>query len=62
MSDTSVIKSGLTLAAIGVSADDAASSMRVSFGITNRIEEVDRLIEVLRVEVPALADRLGSAK
>lgn len=43
-----------TLLAAGYSAAEALSSLRVSFGLTNRLEEVDRFLEVLAGEVAAL--------
>jgi cysteine desulfurase len=43
-----------TLLAIGLSRDEALSSLRISFGITNRSEEVDGFLDVLEREVAAL--------
>lgn len=43
-----------TLLAIGLSRDEALSSLRISFGITNRPEEVDGFLDVLEREVAAL--------
>ena len=43
-----------TLLAIGLSRDEALSSLRVSFGITNRIEEVDGFLDALAREVAEL--------
>lgn len=43
-----------TLLAAGYSAEEALSSLRVSFGLTNRLEEVDRFLEALAAEVAAL--------
>jgi cysteine desulfurase len=43
-----------TLLAIGLSRDEALASLRVSFGMTNRPEEVDLFLEALAREVAAL--------
>lgn len=43
-----------TLLAMGLSQDEALSSIRVSFGMTNRLEEVDGFLDVLEREVAAL--------
>lgn len=43
-----------TLLAMGLSRDEALSSLRVSFGMMNRPEEVDRLLDVLAREVAEL--------
>ena len=43
-----------TLLAIGLSADEALASLRVSFGITNRPEEVDAFLDTLAREVAEL--------
>ena len=43
-----------TLLAIGLSADEALSSLRVSFGITNHPEEVDAFLDALAREVAEL--------
>lgn len=43
-----------TLLAMGVPEAEALASLRISFGITNRPEEVDRCLAALAVEVPAL--------
>lgn len=43
-----------TLLAAGYSADEALASLRVSFGLTNRPEEVDRFLEALAAAVAAL--------
>lgn len=43
-----------TLLAIGLSRDEALSSLRISFGITNRIEEVDGFLDALAREVAEL--------
>lgn len=42
------------LLAMGVEPDEALSSMRVSFGLGNTVEETDRLVELLEREVAAL--------
>ena len=42
------------LTAFGLSADDAASSVRISFGVQNTKEEIDRLIEALGEEMARL--------
>lgn len=43
-----------TLLAIGLSRDEALSSLRISFGITNRIDEVDGFLDALAREVAEL--------
>lgn len=43
-----------TLLAMGISRDEALSSLRVSFGILNRPEEVDAFLDALAREVAAL--------
>ncbi|HEX7182073.1 MAG TPA: cysteine desulfurase family protein [Thermoanaerobaculia bacterium] len=43
-----------TLLAIGLSVEEALSSLRVSFGMTNRPEEVDRFLDRLAHEVAEL--------
>jgi cysteine desulfurase len=43
-----------TLLAIGLSAEEALSSLRVSFGMTNTAAEVDRFLDALREEIAAL--------
>ncbi|HJX26383.1 MAG TPA: aminotransferase class V-fold PLP-dependent enzyme, partial [Thermoanaerobaculia bacterium] len=43
-----------TLLAMGLSRDEALSSLRVSFGMMNRLEEVDRFLDVLAREVAEL--------
>jgi cysteine desulfurase len=43
-----------TLLAMGLSRDEALSSLRVSFGITNRPEEVDSFLDALAREVAEL--------
>ena len=44
-----------TLLAIGLSAEEALSSLRVSFGLTNREEEVDAFLDALVREVAGAA-------
>jgi cysteine desulfurase len=46
-----------TLLALGMTNEEALSSLRVSFGTSNRAEEVDELLLVLAEEVAALRDR-----
>jgi len=43
-----------TLTAMGMAADEALASLRVSFGITNTVEEVDGFLPVLAREVAEL--------
>jgi cysteine desulfurase len=43
-----------TLLAAGISREEALSSLRVSFGITNRMEEVEAFLDVLAREVAGL--------
>jgi cysteine desulfurase len=43
-----------TLLAMGVPESEALASLRISFGITNRPEEVDLCLTALAAEVPAL--------
>ena len=43
-----------TLLAMGISADEALSSLRVSFGVSNTIEEVDAFTEELATQVDEL--------
>jgi cysteine desulfurase len=43
-----------TLLAMGLSRDEALSSLRVSFGMMNRPAEVDRFLDVLAREVAEL--------
>lgn len=43
-----------TLLAIGLSRDEALSSLRISFGITNRPEEIDGFLDALAREVSEL--------
>jgi cysteine desulfurase len=43
-----------TLLAMGLSRDEALSSLRVSFGMMNRPEEVDRFLDVLTREIAEL--------
>lgn len=42
------------LTAFGLSADDAASSVRISFGVQNTREQIDRLTDVLNEEINRL--------
>ncbi|MEO8503783.1 MAG: cysteine desulfurase family protein [Acidobacteriota bacterium] len=49
-----------TLLAIGLSESEARSSIRVSFGISNSAEDVDRFLEALSTEAAELR-RFGSA-
>ncbi|MES1211867.1 MAG: aminotransferase class V-fold PLP-dependent enzyme, partial [Acidobacteriota bacterium] len=53
-----------TLLAIGLSQEEALSSLRVSFGITNRPEEVEAFLSVLAREVAELRrlSPVGSGK
>jgi cysteine desulfurase len=48
------IEPSKTLLAIGLSPDEALSSLRISFGATNRIEEVDAFLAVLGRELAEL--------
>lgn len=50
-----------TLLAMGLSPAEALSSIRVSFGITNRAAEVDRFLATLAGEAAALRRLTGSA-
>ncbi|HEX9942804.1 MAG TPA: aminotransferase class V-fold PLP-dependent enzyme, partial [Thermoanaerobaculia bacterium] len=43
-----------TLLAAGIAPEEALSSLRVSFGITNRLEEVDAFLDALERETAAL--------
>ena len=45
-----------TLIAIGLLRDEAFSSLRISFGLTNTIEEVEAFLEVLEREVPRMRE------
>src|SRR6202166_614854 len=49
-----------TLLAMGLSPEEALSSIRVSFGVTNRAAEVDRFLAALAREVAALRRLTGS--
>jgi len=49
-----VVEPSPTLLAMGLSSDEALASLRISFGLTNTEEEVDRFLEVLAAEVLAL--------
>jgi cysteine desulfurase len=50
-----------TLLAMGMPAEEALTSIRVSFGIGNRPEEVDRFLEALARETAALRRLTGGA-
>lgn len=49
-----MVEPSRTLLAMGLSRDEALSSLRVSFGMMNRQEEVDRFLDVLAHEVAEL--------
>jgi cysteine desulfurase len=49
-----VVEPSETLLAIGVSPEEALSSLRVSFGMSNTLAEVDAFVAALHREVPAL--------
>ncbi|MDH3255870.1 MAG: cysteine desulfurase [Acidobacteriota bacterium] len=49
------VESSATLAAIGLSEEEAASSMRLSFGITNQPAEVAQVLRVLEGELARLS-------
>lgn len=49
-----VVEPSKTLVAMGMSPDEALASLRVSFGITNSLDQVDRFVDVLSREVAAL--------
>ncbi|MDX1383512.1 MAG: cysteine desulfurase family protein [Thermoanaerobaculia bacterium] len=49
-----VVEPSPTLLAMGVAADEALASLRISFGTTNTLAEVDAFLEVLPREVAAL--------
>ena len=49
-----VVEPSATLLAIGLNAEEALSSLRISFGITNREEEVDPFLSALAENVSAL--------
>jgi cysteine desulfurase len=49
-----VVEPSPTLVAMGISAEEALASLRVSFGLSNTADEIDRFLEVLPVEVEAL--------
>lgn len=53
-----VVEPSETLLAIGASPDEATASLRLSFGMQNEIEEVDRFLEVLERELDEM--RTGS--
>ena len=48
-----------TLLAIGVAPDEALASLRISFGMTNTVDEVDRFLEALAREVAELRRLTG---
>jgi cysteine desulfurase len=43
-----------TLLAMGLRADEALSSLRISFGLTNTVAEVDDFLRALQREIAAL--------
>jgi cysteine desulfurase len=49
-----VVEPSKTLLAMGMSPDEALASLRVSFGISNTEDQVDRFVDVLAREVAAL--------
>jgi cysteine desulfurase len=49
------------LAAMGMSPEDAASTIRVSLGPSNTLEEIDSLVETLAAAVSDLAPRTAPA-
>lgn len=49
-----IVEPSKTLLAVGLSREEALSSLRVSFGMMNRPEEVDRFLDVLAREVAEL--------
>jgi cysteine desulfurase len=55
-----VVEPSRTLLAIGLSREEALSSIRVSFGITNREPDVDRFLTVLADHVAALRQATGA--
>lgn len=48
------VEPSVTLRAIGLSEEEAASTVRFSFGMTNQPAEIDELLELLAAEIPAL--------
>jgi cysteine desulfurase len=56
------VEPSVSLAAIGVDADEAASSMRVSFGMTNSMAEVEEFMEILAEEIGALTGALPGTR
>jgi cysteine desulfurase len=48
-----------TLLALGMSSQEALSSLRVSFGISNTAAEVDDFLEVLAKEAAVLRSQAG---
>lgn len=53
------VEPSATLRAIGLSDKEAASTIRLSFGMTNSRPEVEELLEILRTEIPTLAKTSG---
>jgi cysteine desulfurase len=51
-----------TLAAMGLQRDEAIASLRVSFGVENRLEEVEEFLGVLASEVAELRATVGSRR
>jgi cysteine desulfurase len=49
------VEPSVTLRAIGLSDEEAAATVRLSFGITNRLREVDELLEIMGAEISTLA-------
>lgn len=49
-----VVRASPTLIAMGMAHDEAIASLRVSFGLSNRVEEVDALLPALAEAVAAL--------
>jgi cysteine desulfurase len=48
------VQASPTLLAMGVSAEESIASLRISFGVTNSVEEVDAFLPLLAREVAAL--------
>jgi cysteine desulfurase len=48
------VEPSVTLRAIGLSEEEAAATVRFSFGMTNQLAEIDELLELLAAEIPAL--------
>jgi len=53
-----VVEPSPTLLAMGMDAQEALASIRVSFGMTNVLDEVERFLLALETEVGALRDLL----